>query len=47
MIRGFDRPLYLLPFDHRASFETKMFGWEGALDAQQAQGSRRGGRPKR
>jgi myo-inositol catabolism protein IolC len=26
---GFDRPLYILPFDHRASFETKMFGLEG------------------
>jgi hypothetical protein len=26
---GFDQPLYLLPFDHRESFETKLFGWEG------------------
>ena len=26
---GFNRPLYVLPFDHRASFETKMFGLEG------------------
>jgi 5-dehydro-2-deoxygluconokinase len=26
---GFDRPLYILPFDHRGSFQTKMFGWEG------------------
>ena len=25
--RGYDRPLYILPFDHRGSFETKMFGW--------------------
>ena len=24
---GFDKPLYVLPFDHRGSFETKMFGW--------------------
>jgi ribulose-phosphate 3-epimerase len=23
---GFDAPLYILPFDHRGSFETKMFG---------------------
>jgi hypothetical protein len=23
------------PFDHRGSFETKMFGWEGPLDAEQ------------
>jgi myo-inositol catabolism protein IolC len=33
--RGFDRPLYLQPFDHRGSFETGMFGWKGALDAEQ------------
>ena len=31
---GFDQPLYLLPFDHRESFETKLFGWEGALSAE-------------
>src|SRR5215475_13138386 len=24
---GYDRPLYILPFDHRSSFELKMFGW--------------------
>jgi hypothetical protein len=23
-----------LPFDHRESFETKLFGWEGALSAE-------------
>jgi len=23
---GFDQPLYILPFDHRGSFKTKMFG---------------------
>jgi myo-inositol catabolism protein IolC len=28
---GFDRPLYLLPFDHRGSFQTEMFGWRGPL----------------
>src|SRR5258708_7818886 len=28
---GFDNPLYILPFDHRGSFETKMFGWHGDL----------------
>jgi 5-dehydro-2-deoxygluconokinase len=33
--RGFDRPLYILPFDHRGSFETGMFGWHGELDAEQ------------
>jgi len=33
--RGFDRPLYILPFDHRGSFETGMFGWHGALTEDQ------------
>jgi 5-dehydro-2-deoxygluconokinase len=28
---GFDQPLYLLPFDHRGSFQAKMFGWPGVL----------------
>jgi myo-inositol catabolism protein IolC len=32
---GFDRPLYILPFDHRGTFETKMFGWHGELNAAQ------------
>jgi 5-dehydro-2-deoxygluconokinase len=32
---GFDQPLYILPFDHRGSFQTKMFGWKGALTAEQ------------
>jgi len=32
---GFDRPLYILPFDHRGSFQKKMFGWDGALSPQQ------------
>jgi 5-dehydro-2-deoxygluconokinase len=27
--------LYILPFDHRGSFETGMFGWHGALNADQ------------
>jgi myo-inositol catabolism protein IolC len=35
VIRGYDAPLYILPFDHRGSFQTKMFGWKGALDAAQ------------
>jgi 5-dehydro-2-deoxygluconokinase len=34
-IRGYTKPLYVLPFDHRGSFETGMFGWKGALDAEQ------------
>ncbi len=33
MTTGFDQPLYILPFDHRESFEAKLFGWEGALSA--------------
>jgi myo-inositol catabolism protein IolC len=32
---GFDKPLYILPFDHRGSFQKKMFGWEGTLSPQQ------------
>jgi myo-inositol catabolism protein IolC len=32
---GFDTPLYILPFDHRGSFQTKMFGWKGALTPEQ------------
>ena len=35
MTLGFDRPLYVLPFDHRGSFETGMFGWKGALTPEQ------------
>ena len=32
---GFDRPLYILPFDHRGSFQKKMFGWDGTLTPEQ------------
>jgi len=32
---GFDKRLYILPFDHRGSFQTKMFGWKGALTPDQ------------
>jgi hypothetical protein len=28
MPRGYDRALYILPFDHRGSFQAKMFGWK-------------------
>jgi myo-inositol catabolism protein IolC len=31
MPRGYDRPLYIQPFDHRGSFQTKMFGWQSPL----------------
>ena len=33
--RGYIHPLYILPFDHRGSFETKMFGWHEPLTAEQ------------
>jgi 5-dehydro-2-deoxygluconokinase len=35
MTRGYIQPLYVLPFDHRGSFQTKMFGWKGTLTAAQ------------
>jgi len=35
MPRGYDRPLYIMPYDHRASFQTRMFGWKGELTAAQ------------
>ncbi|MGO8969408.1 MAG: 2-deoxy-5-keto-D-gluconate 6-phosphate aldolase domain-containing protein [Myxococcaceae bacterium] len=36
MIRGYDQALYILPFDHRATFVTKMFGFQGSLTAAQS-----------
>src|SRR5262245_65719695 len=35
MAIGFDKPLYILPFDHRGSFQTKMFGYKDPLTAEQ------------
>jgi 5-dehydro-2-deoxygluconokinase len=35
MPRGYDRALYILPFDHRASFQSKLFGWKGPLSEAQ------------
>ncbi|HEV3447968.1 MAG TPA: DUF2090 domain-containing protein [Gemmataceae bacterium] len=35
MTPGFDQPLYILPYDHRGSFQTKMFGWTGTLTTDQ------------
>ena len=35
MAVGYNKPLYILPFDHRGSFQTKMFGWKGTLTAEQ------------
>jgi myo-inositol catabolism protein IolC len=35
MTVGYDKDLYILPFDHRGSFQTKMFGWTGKLTPEQ------------
>jgi 5-dehydro-2-deoxygluconokinase len=32
---GLNDPFYILPFDHRGSFQTKMFGWSGTLNSAQ------------
>ena len=34
-IIGFDNSLYILPFDHRGTFQTQMFGWKGSLSPEQ------------
>ncbi len=31
MTIGFDQPLYVLPFDHRSSFASELFGWNGTV----------------
>jgi hypothetical protein len=35
MTIGYDKPLHVLPFDHRATFSKTMFGWKGELTAEQ------------
>ena len=41
MPRGYARPLYLHPFDHRGSFQLRLFGWEPPLtDTQTAEVAR-------
>ncbi len=35
MAVGYDKPLYVLPFDHRGTFQKNMFGWTGELTAEQ------------
>jgi 5-dehydro-2-deoxygluconokinase len=35
MTLGYNKPLYILPFDHRGSFQTGMFGWKGPLNPEQ------------
>jgi len=32
---GYDRPLYILPFDHRSSFERGLYEWSGSLSPEQ------------
>ena len=35
MATGYERPLYILPFDHRGTFQNNMFGWSGTLTQEQ------------
>jgi 5-dehydro-2-deoxygluconokinase len=35
MTIGYNKPLYILPFDHRSSFEKNLFGWKSPLTAEQ------------
>ena len=35
MTIGYGKPLYVLPFDHRATFSKNMFGWQGPLNREQ------------
>jgi 5-dehydro-2-deoxygluconokinase len=34
---GYQRPLYILPFDHRATFQTNLFGWTGRVTEEQTE----------
>jgi myo-inositol catabolism protein IolC len=35
MTLGYDKPLYVLPFDHRGTFSKNMFGWKEPLSPEQ------------
>jgi 5-dehydro-2-deoxygluconokinase len=35
MTTGYDKPLYVLPFDHPATFSKNMFGWQGPLSTEE------------
>src|SRR5437660_1064707 len=35
MVTGYTRPLYLLPFDHRAYYISGLFGWKEPLNVEQ------------
>ncbi|HEX7194222.1 MAG TPA: DUF2090 domain-containing protein [Chthoniobacterales bacterium] len=37
MTIGYNKPLYILPFDHRSSFEKGLFGWKGPLTEEQTE----------
>jgi myo-inositol catabolism protein IolC len=37
MTIGYTKPLYVLPFDHRSSFEKGLFGWTGDLTEEQTE----------
>jgi len=37
MTIGYNKPLYILPFDHRSSFEKGLFGWESPLTKEQTE----------
>jgi myo-inositol catabolism protein IolC len=32
---GYNKPLYILPFDHRSSFQKSLYGWTGTLSQEQ------------
>jgi 5-dehydro-2-deoxygluconokinase len=34
---GYSKPLFILPFDHRSSFEKGLYGWSGVLNAEQTE----------
>jgi myo-inositol catabolism protein IolC len=34
---GYSKALYILPFDHRSSFEKSLYGWSGALSSEQTE----------
>lgn len=35
MVMGYIKPLYLLPFDHRSSYVSSLFGWKEPLNVEQ------------
>lgn len=34
---GYNKPLFILPFDHRSSFQKTLYGWTGELSAEQTE----------